>query len=349
MSLQLTTREFGPLADGRTATLFTCQNANGLILEMTDFGAIVVAMRTPDRQGQLANINLRFPELAGYQQRHPYFGATVGRYCNRIARGRFTLGGKSYSLATNNGPNHLHGGERGFDRYLWNAQPLQTDDGVGVQFQITSPDGDEGYPGTLDVTATYLLNNQNELHMRFQASADQETHVNLTNHCYWNLAGAGNGTILDHELELACDQYLPVDDTLIPLGKLAPVAGTPLDFTRPHLIGERLPQVGSDPHGYDHCFVIKRSGSGLAEAARVRHPATGRTMSIATTQPGIQFYTGNFLSGDASGGGYPQHGGLCLETQHYPDTPNQAGFPTTLLRPGEAFDQTTVHRFANDG
>jgi aldose 1-epimerase len=337
---------FGKTEEGQSVTLFTCTNEHGLVLKLIDYGALVVALETPDRNGRLANINLGFSKLDGYLQRHPYFGATVGRYCNRIAKGKFTLNGEDYKLAMNNGPNHLHGGLKGFDKQMWQASEMKTPDAVGVQFKRRSPDGEEGYPGNLDVTVVYSLTNKNELRVEFTAMTDKATPVNLTNHNYWNLAGAGSGTILNHELMLTADKYLPVDDGLIPTGELADVKGTPLDFSSAHQIGARIKQIKADPVGYDHCFVLRGQSGSLTLAARVKEPTTGRIMEILTTQPGIQFYTGNFLDGSAGNGGYQQYQGFCLETQHYPDSPNQPKFPSTILKPGETFKQTTVHRFS---
>lgn len=337
---------FGKTEDGQQASLFTAVNARGLILKLTDYGALVVSLETPDRDGKLANINLGFKTLEGYLQRHPYFGATVGRYCNRIAKGKFELNGKTYTLATNNGPNHLHGGEKGFDRHLWNSEIVKNDHEVGVRFSRRSPDGEEGYPGNLDASVTYTLTNDDELKVEFSATTDAPTVVNLTNHNYWNLKGAGAGDILGHELTLAADKYLPVDDGLIPTGELTDVKGTPLDFTSPRRIGERIKQIKADPVGYDYCFALRSQDGSMALAARVVEPASGRVMEIHTTQPGIQFYSGNFLNGETSNGGYKQYEGFCLETQHYPDSPNQPAFKSTVLKPGEKYSQTTIHKFS---
>jgi aldose 1-epimerase len=344
MSIQQ--QDFGTDAHGRRATLFTCTNNNGCRLQLTDYGAHVVTVEVPDRHGKLANVNLGFPTLAGYLERHPFFGATVGRFCNRIAGGQFELDGKPYSLAKNNGPNHLHGGLEGFNRHLWDATEVQTADEVGVRFQRVSPDGEEGYPGNLSVAVTYTLTNANELKVDFRATTDAPTVVNLTNHNYWNLAGAGQGDILDHELMLAADQYLEVDETLIPTGKLVDVQGTPLDFTQPQTIGARIDQLQGDPNGYDHCFVLRPEVGQLRLAARVRDPKSGRVMEIHTTQPGIQFYTGNFLDGAETAGGHTQHAAFCLETQHFPDAPNQPKFLSTTLRPGDELHEVTVHKFS---
>lgn len=338
--------EFGETPDGAKIDLYTCTNANGLVLKLTNYGAIVVAMETPDRDGNLANITLGFDNLAGYLQRHPYFGSTVGRYCNRIAKGKFTLDGQEYTLATNNGENHLHGGEVGFDKVVWTAKPIESESEVGVEFKYTSKDGEEGYPGNLDVTALYTLNNDNELKVEFTATTDKATPVNLTNHCYWNLGGAGSGDIKDHVLKIEADRYLPVDEGLIPTGQLADVKGTPLDFTIEKPIGQDLDQIEADPVGYDHCFALRSPGGSLESAARVKDPESGRVMEISTTQPGIQFYSGNFLAGAEADGGYEQYAGFCLETQHFPDSPNQPEFPTTILQPGLEYHQLTVHKFS---
>jgi aldose 1-epimerase len=336
---------FGQTRDGVAVDLYTCTNAKGSVLKMTNFGAIVVELQMPDRDGKLANINLGFPTLDGYEDKPPYFGATVGRYGNRIALGKFTLDDKEYTLATNNGPNHLHGGDVGYNKVVWDAEPLTTDSAVGVKFTYLSKDGEEGYPGNLDITALYTLTNDNEMIVDFAATTDAATPVNLTNHCYWNLGGAGSGTILDHELMLAADQYVPVDETLIPTGKLADVKGTPFDFTSPEKIGARIEQIDSDPVGYDHCYVLRGQIGESKLAVRVKDPQSGRVMEIYTTEPGIQFYSGNFLDGAKENGGYQQYEGFCLETQHYPDSPNQPNFPSTIVRPGETYRHTTVHKF----
>ncbi|MEE2685114.1 MAG: aldose epimerase family protein [Planctomycetota bacterium] len=340
---------FGTTADGQSVELFTCTNAGGVKLRMMTYGAIVVSLEVPDRDGTIANVNLGYEKLDGYLAGSPYFGATVGRYCNRIAGGMFRLDGKQYTLATNNGSNHLHGGDVGYDKVVWEARPIRRRSEVGVRFQYTSKDGEEGYPGTVQITATYTLTNENELKVELRARSDAATPVNLTNHCYWNLAGAGSGSILDHQLQVESDEYLAVDDTLIPTGNMVAVKGSPLDFTSPHAIGERLkqiPEIEGLPQGYDHCFVVRRGKAGLALAARVTDPSSGRTMEIYTTQPGLQFYSGNFLDGTDGSGGFQQYEGFCLETQHYPDSPNQPGFPSTILYPGKKYQHTTVHAFS---
>ncbi len=317
------------------------------------YGAIVVSLRVRDRTGNLGDIVLGFDSLTGYVKHPVYFGAIVGRYGNRIAKGRFTLDGKTYRLAINNGPNHLHGGIKGFDKVIWQAEPFKGDSGVGVAFSHTSPDGDEGYPGTLAVRARYLLTDRDELVLDYEATTDMPTLINLTQHSYFNLAGAGNGDILGHTLMIAADSFTPVDSTLIPTGVVAPVAGTALDFRAPTAIGARIDD--HDPQlqyagGYDHNFVLQRAGpgGGLVHAARVVAPTTGRTLDVSTTEPGLQFYSGNFLDGTISGKGghaYGRRSGFCLETQHYPDSPNEPRFPSTILRPGQEYRSRTVYTF----
>jgi aldose 1-epimerase len=343
--MKLTKQAYGTLDDGTEVDLYSLENANGLKVNVITYGAMLTAIETPDRDGKLANITLHRDSLKDYVAGHPYFGCVVGRYANRIAKGRFTLEGAEYELAVNNGPNHLHGGLKGFDKQVWNAEPIKGDDIVGVTFSRTSPDGEEGYPGTLQVEVTYTLTNQNELTMDYSATTDKATVVNLTNHAYWNLAGAGSGTILDHKLEINADQFLPVDATLIPLGPPKAVADTPMDFTSAAKIGARIDQVEG---GYDHCYILKPAeGDALRFCARATDEKSGRVLEIYTTQPAVQFYSGNFLDGTVSGSGvdYQKHDGFCLETQHYPDSPNKADYPTTVLRPGETYRQTTVHKF----
>jgi aldose 1-epimerase len=336
---------FGETEKGQEVYVYTLTNTQGLKLRVMDYGATIVGCEVPDRNGQLENVVLCFDSLDGYLRRHPYFGSTVGRFCNRIAKGRFTLDGQEFTLATNNGPNHLHGGIEAFDRKVWTAQEAQTKEGVGIRFAYTSKDGEEGYPGELSVQALYALQNDNTVKMEFTASTNKATPVNLTNHSYWNLAGEGRGKILGHLLELVADRYLPVGPGLIPTGELASVEGTPLDFRSSTSIGSRIEQLGLDPIGYDHCYSLRSQDGSLAFAARVKEPASGRVMEVYTSQPGIQLYTGNFLDGTEGSGGYGQYEGFCLETQHYPDSPNQTTFPSTILRPGEVLRQTTVHKF----
>jgi aldose 1-epimerase len=340
---------FGKTKDGQAVTLFTLHNSHGLIVKLMDYGAIVVSVETPDKNGKLANVTLGFPTLEGYLQRHPYFGSTVGRYGNRIAKGKFTIDGKESTLATNNGPNHLHGGQVGFDAVMWKAEEVMSPDSVGVKFSYLSKDGEEGYPGNLKVTVTYSLTEADELRIDYTATTDKATHVNLTNHNYWNLGGAGSGQILKHELMINADQYLPIDASSIPTGAPAPVKGTALDFTKPTPIGDRIDELKKPPHetkGYDHCYVLRGQEGKLTLAARVKDPESGRVMEISTTEPGIQLYCGNFLDGSSGNGGFKQHEAFCLETQHYPDSPNQPQFPSTLLKPGQNYQSTTVHKFS---
>ncbi|HYW78808.1 MAG TPA: galactose-1-epimerase [Thermoguttaceae bacterium] len=346
--MSVTKESYGTTPDGTEVDLFTLTNANGLRVKIISYGALMISVETPDRDGKFANITLHRDSLEKYVEDHPYFGCTVGRYANRIAKGKFTLDGVEYTLATNNDANHLHGGEKGFDKKVWQADEFTAEDGtmVGVTFSLVSPDGDEGYPGEMSATVTYTLSNEDELMMAYTAETDKTTVVNLTNHAYWNLAGAGSGDILKHELTLNADNYLPVDDGLIPLGNLEPVKDTPMDFTTPQAIGSRIDQVEG---GYDHCYVLNKSGDvDMSLAARVVSPESGRVMEIYTTQPAIQFYTGNFLDGSVDGSGiaYQKNYAMCLETQHYPDSPNQPEFPSTVLKPGERYEQITLHRFS---
>ncbi len=344
VNMQIESTPFGKTADGQSVTLYTLTNASGNTVQMIDYGAIVVSVNVPDRSGKKTNVTAGFSTIDGYLARHPYFGSTVGRFCNRIAKGNFSIDGTTYKLAVNNGPNHLHGGIVGFDKLMWKAAEIKSDSIVGLRFSLISPDGQEGYPGKLLVTAEYLWDNENRLTIHFTATTDKATHVNLTNHAYFNLSGAGAGTIYKHELTLACNNYLPVDENMIPLGQIASVKNTSLDFTTKRLIGERITELKST-NGYDHCFVVDSSAGKLRLAANVSDPASGRTMEVFTTQPGIQLYTGNFLSGGADNAGFKQHEAFCLETQHFPDSPNQSVFPSTLVKPGRALDETTVYKF----
>lgn len=337
---------FGQMPDGTTVDQYTLTNIHGVKATVMTYGATLTAVETPDRNGRLTNITLNLESLSDYLAGHPFFGSVAGRFANRIAKGQFTLDGVQYTLATNNGPNHLHGGRKGFDKAIWKAEPIEQDGLVGVVFTHVSPDGDEGYPGTVNATVTYTLNNSNELKMEYTATTDKATPVNLTNHAYWNLAGAAAGGILGHEVLLNADRYLPVDDTLIPLGELAPVANTPMDFRQPQTIGSRIADVKG---GYDHCYVLNQAKPGeMTLVARAVEPNSGRVMEIYTTQPGVQFYTGNFLDGTLSAHGvkYQKNHGFCLETQHFPDSPNRPAFPSVILRPGQAYHEVTVHKFS---
>jgi aldose 1-epimerase len=317
---------------------------------MIDLGATVTAFRAPDKDGLVEDITLSCNDIEGYEACTSFFGSTVGRYCNRIAKGKFSIDGVESTLATNNGENHLHGGKVGFDKRIWKAEELLDKDAkfVGLRFKLESADGDEGYPGKLNVAVEYILNNDNELKVEFTATTDKPTHVNLTNHNYWNLGGKGSGKILDHTLQLECDKYTPVDDGGIPTGELPAVEGSVFDFREATKIGSRFDQLKSDPIGYDHNYVLRKQDGEMNLAATVVCEESGRKMEIHTTQPGIQFYTGNFLDGQPGSGGFNQHDAFCLETQHFPDSPNQSSFPSTLLKPGETYSQTTVHKFSTN-
>jgi aldose 1-epimerase len=340
---------FGKMADGKAVERFTLTNANGVVLQAINYGGIITSLRVPDRNGRLDDIVLGFDNLDGYLKDHPFFGAIIGRYGNRIAKGAFTLEGKTYKLATNNGVNHLHGGNKGFDKVLWAAEPVAGRNAIA--FTRTSPDGEEGYPGNLRVRVTYTLTDANELIVDYSATTDKATPVNLTQHSYFNLAGQASGDILGHQLMINADRYTPVDDSLIPTGELAPVAGTPFDFRKSTAIGERINQKDAqltNGKGYDHNWVLNRKGDGRQLAARVVEPKTGRTLEITTTEPGIQFYSGNFLDGTLTGKAgavYKHRTGFCLETQHYPDSPNQPKFPSTILKPGAEYKTSTVFTF----
>ena len=336
-------RVYGNLPGGSPASLFTLTNALGMSAAVTDYGALLVSLQAADRDGRLGEITLGFDALDGYLGKHPYFGATVGRYANRIGAARFALDGNEVRLAANNGENHLHGGVVGFDRVLWEADMFEEDGTAGVCFSRVSPDGEEGYPGNLQVTTTYTLTDMDELRLDFEAMTDRATPVNLTNHAYFNLRGRGD--ILGHRLQIAASRYTPVNAALIPTGKLARVAGTALDFTTPHTVGERFAAV---PGGYDHNFVLDRKADGeLFCAARVEEPESGRVLEVFTTDPGIQFYTGNFLDGTLAGREgvrYRPQAGFCLEPQKFPDSPNQPAFPNSILRPGEMYLHTILFR-----
>jgi aldose 1-epimerase len=349
MTRSVARADFGTTAEGEAVEVFTLTNPSGLRVQAISYGGIITSLETPDRQGALDDVVLGFDDLEPYLAGTPYFGAIIGRYGNRIAGGRFTLEGETYELATNDGPNHLHGGARGFDKVVWRGEPFENDSTVGVAFTYTSPAGEEGYPGTLNARVTYTLTDRNELVVDYLATTDAPTPVNLTQHSYFNLAGGGS--ILGHELMIDASAFTPVDSTLIPTGELRPVEGTPFDFRTPTAIGARIEQEHeqlANGLGYDHNFVLDRSGEGLAHAARVVEPTTGRTLDIHTTEPGIQFYSGNFLDGTITGKDgvvYEHRSGFCLETQHYPDSPNQEAFPSTILRPGEEYRTRTIMTF----
>jgi len=339
---------FGRLPDGTAVEIYTLTNSKGVTTGIMTYGATIVSLEVPDRNGNRADICLGHDALAGYLERttNPYFGSIIGRYANRIAKGRFRLDGVDYQLARNNGENSLHGGLRGFDAVVWGAEPVSEDGMVGVKFTYLSRDGEEGYPGNLKVTVVYTLTDQNELKISYEAATDKATPINLTNHAYFNLAGQGEGDILGHELMLNAEAFTPSDAELIPTGEIRPVKGTPWDFTIPKLIGA---QIAEAPGGYDNNFVLPGGGGELQLAARVREPGSGRVMEILTTEPAIQFYTSNFLDGTIFGKDgkiYKKHYAFCLETQHFPDSPNRPNFPSTILRPGEIYKSLTVHHFA---
>ena len=350
---------FGMTHRGEAVSLYTLKNAHGMEAKVLDYGGIILSLRVPDRNGRLDDVVLGFDSLGDYERGSPYFGAIIGRYGNRIARGRFTLDGRTYTLATNNGPNHLHGGVRGFDKVVWTAAQFERGDSVGLVLNYTSPDGEEGYPGTLRATVTYTLTGKNELIFDYQATTDRPTPVNLTQHSYFNLAGDGKGDILGHVVTLNADRFTPVDSTLIPSGEIKSVAGTPFDFRTSTAIGARIDRNDEQlryGRGYDHNFVLNKGGQGgqggtggdMTLAARVYEPTTGRVMEISTTEPGLQFYSGNFLDGTLRGKHgvvYGHRSGFAMETQHFPDSPNKPAFPSTILRPGEEYRSRTIYRF----
>ncbi len=342
---------FGALPDGTKVELFTLVNAAGTEARVISYGGIIVSLKVADRNGTPGDIVLGYDSLDSYLKESPYFGSLIGRYGNRIAKARFTLDGTTYQLAANNGPNHLHGGIKGFDKVNWSVEPFERPGETGLVLTYVSADGEEGYPGRLTARVTYTLNDRNELKFDYHATTDKPTPVNLTQHTYFNLAGDGTRDVLGHEVQLHADRYTPVDATLIPTGELARVEGTPFDFRTPTAIGARIgekhPQL-QHGGGYDHNFVVNRTGDGLVPVARVTEPTSGRVLEVESTEPGVQFYTGNFLDGSLVGKGgvaYRHRYGFCLETQHFPDSPNQPAFPSTILRPGAEYRSTTVYRF----
>jgi aldose 1-epimerase len=341
---------FGSTRDGRTVEIYTLTNAHGVEMRVMTYGGIITSLKVPDRAGHLGDIVLGFDTIDGYLKDPPYVGALIGRYGNRIAKGQFTLDGKTFKLATNNGPNHLHGGVKGFDKVVWSAVPGEDANGVSVTLSRPSPDGEEGYPGNLHATVRYTLTDKNELAIDYRATTDKATPVNLTQHSYFNLTDESND-ILGHELTIHASRYTPVDDTLIPTGELAAVQGTPFDFLKATAIGARIATDNAqlkNGRGYDHNWVLDHTGSGLQPAARLVDPKSGRTLEVATTEPGLQFYSGNFLDGTITGKGgrvYKNRTGLCLETEHYPDSPNHPSFPSTILQPGQTYSSRTVFTF----
>lgn len=344
-------QDFGTTADGTVVKKVTLSNPDGTTARLTSYGAMLIGLDVPDRKGALDDVVLGFDTLAPYLAGHPFFGNTTGRYANRIAKAKFSIDGTTYTLAANNGENHLHGGPKGLDKQVWDTETMQTEDGVAVRFHHRSPDGAEGYPGNLDITVTYTLTRANEIQIDYEATTDKPTVINLTNHSYFNLKGAGNGDVLGHVLKLNAARYTPGDDGLIPTGEILPVAGTVLDFRTPAAIGERWDMLPEKLKGYDHNFVLNDWAPGkLVSCAELYEPTTGRRMRVRTTEPGVQVYSAIHLKGVQGKGGkvYDAAGGLCLETQHFPDSPNKPHFPTTVLRPGATFRSTTIYGFTAD-
>lgn len=339
--MDLRESNFGTLEDGREITRFDLSNTNGIKASIITYGGILISLEMPDRNKNVDEVTLGFDTLEGYLSDHPYFGATVGRFANRIAEGKFTLNGKEYTLARNDGENHLHGGVRGFDKVVWKAESDKGADSASVILSYLSPDGEEGYPGNLEVTAVYTLTEDNELRIDYTASTDAPTPVNLTNHTYWNLAGGGS--IVDHNLTLFADYYVPVGDDLMPTGELRHVGNGPFDFK----LGKRIDQDIDDVGGYDHCWALNKKEGEFGDAAELYLPENGRFIKILTTQPGIQFYSGNFLDGITGRGGakYEKHHGMCLESEYFPDAVNQENFHSPVINPGEKYSETTAHRF----
>jgi aldose 1-epimerase len=346
----ITKADFGKTPEGKAVEIFTLRNSQGMEAQITSYGGIVTSLKTPDKHGQFADVVLGFDNLDGYIKSSPYFGALIGRYGNRIANGKFSLDGKTYTLATNNGVNALHGGLKGFDKVVWTARPLPTAHGPALILTYVSPGGEEGYPGTLSVTAIYSITEANELRLDFSATTSEKTVVNLTHHSYFNLRGSGD--VLNHIVTINADKFTPVDGGLIPTGELRPVTGTPFDFTTPHTIGERI-NANDDQlklgNGYDHNWVLNKQDNKLSLVATASEPTTGRAMEVWSTEPGTQFYTGNFLDGTVTGKGgwaYKFREGFCFEPQHFPDSPNHPAFPTTVLNPGEKFSSTIIYKFS---
>jgi len=338
---------FGKTTDRKKVDLYTLTNTNGLTAKITNYGGIVTSLQVPDRNGNFTDIVLGYDNLNDYiKNNSPYFGAIVGRFAGRIAKGKFTLKGVEYKLATNDGPNHLHGGIKGFDKVVWNAQQMQTDEGPALKLTYLSPDGEEGYPGNLACTVIYTLTNNNELKVSYEAETDKTTIVNFTHHSYFNLAGHNSGNILGHILMINADSFAATDDTFIPTGEIKPIKGTPLDFTKPAPIGSNIAKTNG---GYEHTYVLNNPSGSLALIARAYEPKTGRVMEVLTTQPGVKLYTGNYLDGSITGKDkavYNKHAAFCLETQHLPDSPNHSNFPSTVLNPGEKYKHIIVYKFS---
>ncbi|CAN5386266.1 galactose mutarotase [soil metagenome] len=343
---------FGKTADGKAVEIFTLTNTKGSEAKIMTYGGAVVSLKVPDKRGRLGDVVLGFDSVADYEKHTSFFGALIGRYGNRIAKGKFSLGGKEFTLATNNGENHLHGGVKGYDKVVWKGQASTDASGANLTLTYLSRDGEEGYPGNLRITVVYSLTENNELKIVYSATTDKTTVVNLTHHSYFNLAGAGDPSILDHKLTLYASRFTPTDAGSIPNGELRSVKGTPFDFTRSTAIGERINKDDEQlkfGQGYDHNWVLTKKGNGLTLAAKVYEATSGRTMEVLTTEPGLQFYSGNFLDGSIkgkSGQDYPKRSGFCLEAQHYPDSPNEPKFPSTVLKPGQRYSQTTIYKFS---
>ncbi|MEX2335650.1 MAG: aldose epimerase family protein [Fulvivirga sp.] len=351
-SVQITKAPFGETARGSKVDEYTLVNANGVEMKVITLGGIITSLKTPDKDGKLGDIVLGFDSLAPYTKRNPYFGALIGRFGNRIAKGEFVLNDVEYQLATNNGPNHLHGGKRGFNKVVWKAEEIKNEDAVGVRLSYRSKDMEEGYPGNLDVEVVYLLTNEDAVEISYNAQTDKKTIVNLTQHSYFNLSGDPSQTILAHQLMVNASKFLPVDSTLIPTGELKPVAGTPFDFTEPKPVGVDINEDNQQlkyGQGYDHCWVLDKEDNNLKLAAMLHHEGSGRYMEVLTTEPGIQVYSGNFLNGSLTGKNnipYQKRSAICLETQHFPDSPNQPEFPSVVLNPGEKYVSQTVFKFS---
>ncbi|MCM4157304.1 aldose epimerase family protein [Gramella sp. AN32] len=345
---------FGKTADGKEVEKYIISNSAGLEMSVISYGGIITSLKVPDKNGEYKDVVLGFDNIQDYENGSPYFGAIIGRYGNRIAKGRFSLDGKEYKLDTNDGPNSLHGGNKGFDKVLWNIEPSSGEDEASLELSYTSKDGEGGYPGNLETTVTYTLNSNNELHIKYEATTDKKTVVNLTQHSYFNLTGDFSKKILDHVVEINADEYLPVDKTLIPTGELKPVKGTPFDFTEPVKIATGMEQENSNEQlkrgpGFDHCWILNEQDSGVRFAASAYEPGSGRFMEVYTNEPALQFYIGNFLDGTlpAKGGGnYEKRTGFCMETQHYPDSPNQKDFPSVVLEPGSTYTSETSYKFS---
>lgn len=347
---KVTRMEFGKLPDGRVVDVFTLTNSKGMEVKALTYGGIIMSIKVPDRNGNFGDVVLGYDNMDGYARNPSYFGAIIGRYANRIAKGQFTIDGMAYTVATNNRPNHLHGGVKGFDKQIWLAKEAKVSNGVGVVFSYVSVDGEEGYPGNVTVNVTYTLTEKNELILDYHGTTDEATLLNMTSHSYFNLAGAGTRDVLDHELTIHADSYTPTDATNIPTGEIATVTGTPFDFRKPTKIGARIndsfPQL-TLASGYDHNYVVQRKGPGLVPVAHVVEPTSGRVLDVSSTEPGVQLYTANSLNVTGKGGlMYGKRGAFCLETQHYPDSPNQPKFPSTVLRPGQTFSSKTVYAFS---